>query len=100
MTLEGNAEFLAELHLQEKEAMFILRQLRNWMDRLDRTEYAVDKSNCNKMIKYWCRKADAIYEGKAMNEPIEPRPFKSLMQQLADGELSYKNQDDGNKAAA
>lgn len=87
----NNAEFLAELHLQEKESMFILRQLRNWMQRLSNS-IGEDKSNNKRMVEYWGKKADDLFEGKVLNEPIVFPPFKSLMEQLADGELSYKEQ--------
>ena len=82
----NDIEFLATLHQQEKESLFILKSLRTWMKRL-----AYDKSEYNKaMVLWWSKKADNLFEGKAVNNPIHIKPFKSLMQQLADGELSHR----------
>jgi len=79
-------EFLATLHSQEKESLFILKSLRTWMKRM---EFDAGTHSKN-MVAYWSKKADDLFENKLSNRPIELKPFKSLMQQLADGELSHR----------
>jgi hypothetical protein len=82
----NDIEFLATLHQQEKESLFILKSLRNWMKR---KEFDAGQHSTH-MVAYWSKKADELFENKLPNRPIEIRPFKSLMQQLADGELSHR----------
>lgn len=84
--IKKDYEFLAELHSQEKESLFILKSLRNWMKRKE-----FDAGiHSTRMVEYWGKKADDLFENKLPNRPIELKPFKSLMQQLADGELSHR----------
>jgi len=80
-------EFLSTMHQEGKEALYILRMLRNWMDRDAKEGAAFHTKN---MVKYWSKKADDLFLGIPHENSIEPKPFKSLMQQLAEGELSYK----------
>lgn len=82
----GDIEFLSTLHHEGSEALYILRMLRNWMEREERE----DTYHTKNMVKYWCKEADELYLGIPHENSIIPKPFKSLMQQLAEGELSYK----------
>jgi len=81
-------EFLSTMHHEATEALYILRMLRNWMDRDSREGGST--YHTKNMVKYWCKKADDLYAGIPHENSIVPKPFKSLMQQLAEGELSYK----------
>ena len=92
LVIEGNVEFLSEHYQEASEALYILRMLRNWMQRGEREIELNGKQTFHQknMVKYWAKKADDLYMGIPHENSVEPKPFKSLMQQLAEGELSYK----------
>lgn len=90
---EGNVEFLSTHNHEASEALYILRMLRNWMQRGEREIELGGKQTFHQknMVKYWCKKADDLYNSIPHENKVEPKPFKSLMQQLSEGELSYKH---------
>lgn len=81
----GDVEFLSTMHHEGSEALYILRMLRNWMHRNERE----DTFHTKNMVKYWCKKADNLFEGIPIENKVELKPFKSLMEQLREGQF-YK----------
>jgi hypothetical protein len=82
----NNYEFLATLHQQEKESMYILKMILNWLDIKD-SHPTVHAKN---MIDMYRRKGKDLFANKVSPNEVRFKPFKSLMQQLADGELSHR----------
>lgn len=88
-----SVEEIAETKTANTQAFYILGKLRHWIGKHERTGSKDDKE----MIKYWCEKADKLTAAKldaVFNLEEEPgipsTGFKSLMQQLKDGELFKK----------
>lgn len=77
----NDIEFLSEQHSHYRDGFLALKKLRTAMKRRDKRNDQDAIFRLNKAI----READKAIEGKT-----EPKPFKSLMQQLRDGELFKK----------
>lgn len=84
--METDKEFLANQHAMEKDALFILKHLREFMER-----HKVEKSDFSrKNVVYWSNRADNLLAGIPEESITPPKPFKSLMVQLSEGALSNK----------
>lgn len=81
MNVKNDIEFMASQLSEYKDSFLALKQLRTAMKRREKRNDSYSILKLNKAI----RNADRAIEGKP-----EPKPFKSLMQQLRDGELWEK----------
>lgn len=89
---QSSIEFLATQRLDEKDALFILKKVRWYVTLLRKFNTEYNK----KKLEYWEAKADLLLRGIELTRGAIPKPnknFKSLLQQLADGDLSIKKED-------